>query len=549
MLFNRIGVLAVSLTLACAMTTRAQQSQTDEYSPVREGALSGVWHLMRYAGVLQESAGQPRPSLAGVTFSLYEEQEGGAALWIETQNVQVDGQGHYSALLGGTRTEGLSAELFRSGKARWLGIQVAGQPEEVRVPLASVPYAVQAGDAETLGGRSAADYALSEQIQEVRDGLRAAGFDISGGDPAGSGFQKQGIPVASGPPLDPGSNANPRAITNEDLDKKLDKILAILNEPETVFSWVFCIEPAFHMEIAGPQTEFAIEGVAGGGAGADVFGNGVWVNLTGTPKGKIGFGASIGADIPKFDFCFDLGALIRNLERSGGTTPFSSGGATPLRQASLTATDGSAAINLEDPFLKKIADLSKPENYEKMLAQMLGLADKLGVDPKNLQTLLGTVANLSIDTSGGPFTAMQLKQKDLDALVAALPIPAGMRSVVGNPVGFFSDQIESLLTPLTQPTHPTQGICNLSIPGLELLMDRICSQPDDPFGPLLLGLKTTTDAINTTVNTVKSTVEDVAADVESLLTGGIGGGGGGGGGGGDDDCVLFEDPDNWFCLL
>ena len=541
MFFNRIGAVVVSLTLAWAMAARAQQSQTDEYSPVREEASPGVWHLMRYAGVLQQEAGLPRPTMAGVTFALYGEKEGGIPLWMETQNVQVDSQGHYSALLGETKTGGVPAELFASGKTRWLGIQMAGQFVEERVPLGSVPYGVQAGDAQTLGGRSAADYTLTAQIQqqvqeEVRRELQAAGFDVSADDSAGGRFQKQGNLVAMGPP--------PNVVTLAALNEKLDNILEILNEPEHVFSWVFCAAPAFHMEIAGPQTELAIEGMVGGGAGANIFGNGAWANLTGTPKGKIGFGASIGADIPKFDFCFDLGALIRNLERSGGTTPFSSGGATPLRQASLTATDGSAAINLEDPFLKKIADLSKPENYEKMLAQMLGLADKLGVDPKNLQTLLGTVANLSIDTSGGPFTAMQLKQKDLDALVAALPIPAGMRPVVENPVGFFSDQIESLLTPLTQPTHPTQGICNLSIPGLELLMDSICSQPPDPFGPMLIAINKVTDDINTTVNSVKGTVENLAQDLVIGIGGDTGGGDTGGGG-----CVLYTDPLNWFCFF
>ncbi|MBI4442752.1 MAG: hypothetical protein HY649_05190 [Acidobacteria bacterium] len=484
------------------MTTRAQQSQTDEDSPARKEASPGVWHLMRYAGVLQASAGQPRSSVAGVTFSLYEEQEGGAALWIETHNVQVDGQGHYAALLGGTRTEGLPAELFRSGKARWLGIQVAGQPEEVRVPLASVPYAVQAGDAETLGGRSAADYALSEQIQEVQNGLRAAGFDLAGGR-----FQKQARPEDPGPLPDPGTPPS-NVITHETLLAKLNIVLAkldtidaTLNEPEPVFSFVFCSEPA--ISYGGRfKGEFDLDGTGEGRLGAEAYGNGLFARLKAVGKITSEQELALNWDILKFGFCFDLGALVRNV-----TSTNSSGGATPLRQASLTATDGIAANGV---FLEKIKNLDQG----KMLDDMLRLADTLGVDPANLQTAMGTVASLSFDTNGGPLAALQLKDADREALMATLPIPAGVRPVVEDPGSFLRDQVESLLTQLTQP----KGICNISLPpGLEPFLAEVCKPANkDPFGPLLTGMKTTTDAINTTVNSVKSTVNTVKNKVEDM---------------------------------
>lgn len=54
--------------------------------------------------------------------------------------------------LGATKSDGLPAELFTSAEARWLGVQVAGQPEQPRTLLLSVPYALKAGDAETIGG-------------------------------------------------------------------------------------------------------------------------------------------------------------------------------------------------------------------------------------------------------------------------------------------------------------------------------------------------------------------------------------------------------------
>jgi len=56
-----------------------------------------------------------------VTFAIYADQEGGAALWMETQNVTFDGAGRYTALLGGESSDGVPLELFITGQARWLG--------------------------------------------------------------------------------------------------------------------------------------------------------------------------------------------------------------------------------------------------------------------------------------------------------------------------------------------------------------------------------------------------------------------------------------------
>ena len=81
--------------------------------------------------------------------TLYSEQTGRAPLWMETQNVTADANGHYTALLGATQSGGLPAELFSSEQARWVGIQVQEQP---RVLLVSAPYALKASDAETIGG-------------------------------------------------------------------------------------------------------------------------------------------------------------------------------------------------------------------------------------------------------------------------------------------------------------------------------------------------------------------------------------------------------------
>jgi hypothetical protein len=122
---------------------------------------AAVPRLVKFSGTLTGSSGQPMSGVVGVTFALYEEERGGAPLWMETQNVQADGNGHYTATLGATRNEGIPAEVFASGQGRWLGVQPQQEPERPRVLMASVPYALKAADAETLGGLPASAFALA----------------------------------------------------------------------------------------------------------------------------------------------------------------------------------------------------------------------------------------------------------------------------------------------------------------------------------------------------------------------------------------------------
>src|SRR5215472_18616112 len=105
---------------------------------------STVPRLVRFSGIARDNGGQPLTATVGIIFLLYRDQQGGAPLWLETQNVQPDKTGHYSVMLGSTTSEGLTPSLFASGEARWLGVQVQGQEEQPRVMLLSVPYAMKA---------------------------------------------------------------------------------------------------------------------------------------------------------------------------------------------------------------------------------------------------------------------------------------------------------------------------------------------------------------------------------------------------------------------
>jgi hypothetical protein len=60
-----------------------------------------------------------------------------------------------------TLPAGLPKELFTSAEARWLGVQPEGQSEQPRVLLLSVPYALKAADAETVGGLPSSAFVLA----------------------------------------------------------------------------------------------------------------------------------------------------------------------------------------------------------------------------------------------------------------------------------------------------------------------------------------------------------------------------------------------------
>ncbi len=145
--FHRISLILITLTASLLA-----QSQTGQPS-----APTAVPAMMKFSGTIPGAPSR----LVGVTFALYKDQQGGAPLWLETQSVPVDGAGHYTVQLGGTMANGLPKELFVSGEARWLGVQREGQGEQPRVLLLSVPYALKAGDAETLGGLPLSAFVLA----------------------------------------------------------------------------------------------------------------------------------------------------------------------------------------------------------------------------------------------------------------------------------------------------------------------------------------------------------------------------------------------------
>ena len=129
------------------------------------GPSSNVPPLIPFSSVAADEGGSSLSGVVNITFSLYAGQRDAAPLWTETQNnVQLDPTGHYSVQLGITKSNGVPTTLFTSGEARWLGVKIAEQAEQPRVLLLSVPYALKAADAQTLGGLPASAFVLAGPV-------------------------------------------------------------------------------------------------------------------------------------------------------------------------------------------------------------------------------------------------------------------------------------------------------------------------------------------------------------------------------------------------
>ena len=150
----RVASLIGVLSLA-TITVAAAQSP----APTRNASFPRV---IRIAGTLPKPVGTSSP-IKTVTFAIYADVTGETPLWQETQTVTVDPTGAYNALLGSTTPDGLPLEIFTAYDARWLSIHIEGanQPDQPRVLIASVAYALRAVDADTLGGKPASAYVLA----------------------------------------------------------------------------------------------------------------------------------------------------------------------------------------------------------------------------------------------------------------------------------------------------------------------------------------------------------------------------------------------------
>src|SRR5580692_1170261 len=100
------SVCAILILVCCTVAGLAQSAAQHAAQPAAQVAArttTAVPRLVKFGGTLTDASGKPLSGVVGITFALYAEQEGGAPIWMETQNVEADGNGAYTALLGATR--------------------------------------------------------------------------------------------------------------------------------------------------------------------------------------------------------------------------------------------------------------------------------------------------------------------------------------------------------------------------------------------------------------------------------------------------------------
>jgi hypothetical protein len=197
------------LLIGCVLPVLAQQPAAASNAIVPP--------MVKFSGTLNDASGKPLTEVVGVTFLLYKDSQGGAPLWMESQNVQPDKSGHYTVMLGSSSSQGLPPDVFVSGEARWLGAQAQGQAEQPRTVLLSVPYALKAADAETIGGLPPSAFVLAAPASSGATANSTNGnlpaFPASGQAPAPSNVTTSGGTVNALPLWTTATNIQSSAIT------------------------------------------------------------------------------------------------------------------------------------------------------------------------------------------------------------------------------------------------------------------------------------------------------------------------------------------------
>jgi hypothetical protein len=177
---RRSWQLALSIGVVCAIA-----GATDARGQTAPVNASTIPRSVPFSGQALTPKGEAHTGSVLLTFGLYTDQTGGTPMWIEQQQVALDQDGRYSVVLGSQ--DGLPAEAFNTGAPRWLGVQVDGEKEQPRFMLLSVPYALKAGDADTIGGKPLSEFVLNTRLFEtVKSSLKEAGYAPNPTNPDGT---------------------------------------------------------------------------------------------------------------------------------------------------------------------------------------------------------------------------------------------------------------------------------------------------------------------------------------------------------------------------
>lgn len=285
-LFLALLALAISPAVSHAQAPDAQGAST---------------RMMRFAGVLTDASGGPLSGPHTVTFTLYDTEEGGTALWTETLTVTADERGRYAAYLGFTAA--LPQEAFTTEQARWVGTSVEGR-DLARTALVAAPYALKAADADSLGGKAASSFVTTNKDGKLE---RADGTAVDSAAVDGSGVAGQiakwvdGATLSSSVISETASNRVGFGLTDPTGGGVVDSVFTIRN---------FDNNTGFAILNASQQRRFAINTLATGGWQLFDGGSSIWNAGLMQLGGRLGLGTVSPA--AKFDIVIsDSGDGVR----------------------------------------------------------------------------------------------------------------------------------------------------------------------------------------------------------------------------------------------
>ena len=127
-----------------------------------------------YVAALTDDAGAPLDGPVDVEIGLFEQADGGEAVWGPHLfgDVPVE-SGLLSLVLGGAGSVPLDADVLAGGTI-YLEVRVDGTLLLPRQEVLSVPYALLAGDAERLGGEPAASFVTDAELPDFSGYARTA---------------------------------------------------------------------------------------------------------------------------------------------------------------------------------------------------------------------------------------------------------------------------------------------------------------------------------------------------------------------------------------
>ena len=134
-----------------------------------------VPELIPVQGVLADASGVPVQGEVDMTFTFYDAQTEGQALWTDSYALDLE-DGFYTVYLGSVTPLDVAAML--GSMELWLGITVGDDAEMDRVLLSAVPFALQAQACQQIGDLS------EDKIQPILSGDAACaeGFYLQGWD-------------------------------------------------------------------------------------------------------------------------------------------------------------------------------------------------------------------------------------------------------------------------------------------------------------------------------------------------------------------------------